>query len=803
MKKNLLLAAFLYGYITNMSAQYWSALGSGIGSASFHTVSSLVAYNGELYTGGNFTTAGNVNATNIAKWNGNSWSAVSQGVNGSLRALTVYNNELYAGGSFSVAGDVTAHGIARWNGSGWSNTGSIQSNITAMAVHNGALYAAGGFSNLDPNGTVVAKWDGNNWTSVLPQDSFYTIGIECMAAYNGELYAAGAYMSGGGAPAFFRIMKWDGTNWAVLVTIAPIQTYDGALGNIYSMTVYNNELYVAGSFYMIDSIETYQIAKWNGVSWSAVGSGINPERYPFGGDSDGAAYSFVGSLAEFDGALYAGGHFDSCGMIETRNIAKWDGMTWSALGQGVNDHVYAIAPIDSTLYVGGWFDAVNGNSILANKIAKWTSFCPTTLSQPTVINGNEVVCSGTTQTYSVNAVPGALSYSWSIPHGWTGNSDSNIITVTSGTNGGIISVTANNTCDSSLPQSLYVDVVLSAPSQPAIIYGNDTVCAGSIQTYFINPVPGATGYSWDLSFGTAVVINDVSFTVNVSHSESSDHIVSVVAYNSCGFSDIQVLPVSVVPVPWIDKIFGNAKVCRGSTQTYFTQVTGATGFIWTLPPGWTGSSVSNSITVIAGSNSGTVSVKANNNCGISNEQTIAILVDTLLPVPPEISGNIYTSIGLSENYSLNTVNGFVNYTWSVSGGGTFTTGQDGKAVNIIWTSPGVYILSVNAKNSCGNGATQSVTINVADGHYDPYNLQIFPNPSSGELNLSAKRTQDKTISVEIRNALGQVIYKSEKFMGTNNFLKQLSIHRYPHGLYFVKIMSDEVVYTRRIVLIRQ
>ncbi len=41
------------------------------------------------------------------------------------------------------------------------------------------------------------------------------------------------------------------------------------------MAVYNVELYVTGGFDSAGGIAVNNIAKWNGSSWSAVGTGLN------------------------------------------------------------------------------------------------------------------------------------------------------------------------------------------------------------------------------------------------------------------------------------------------------------------------------------------------------------------------------------------------------------------------------------------------------------------------------------------------------------------------------------------------
>ena len=96
------------------------------------------------------------------------------------------------------------------------------------------------------------------------------------------------------------------------------------------------------------------VAKWNGTSWSALGSGIN---------------SSVLALAVSGASVYVGGCFSQAGGNPANNIAKWDGTSWSALGSGVNSQVNAIALSGTDVYVCGNFTTAGGNA--ANHIAKW------------------------------------------------------------------------------------------------------------------------------------------------------------------------------------------------------------------------------------------------------------------------------------------------------------------------------------------------------------------------------------------------------------------------------------------------
>ncbi len=98
------------------------------------------------------------------------------------------------------------------------------------------------------------------------------------------------------------------------------------------------------------------IARWDGTSWSALGTGMNDIVYALAFDASGN--------------LYAGGQFTTAGGVAANRIAKWDGTSWSALGTGMSSIVYALAfDASGNLYAGGQFTTAGG--VAANDIAKW------------------------------------------------------------------------------------------------------------------------------------------------------------------------------------------------------------------------------------------------------------------------------------------------------------------------------------------------------------------------------------------------------------------------------------------------
>jgi hypothetical protein len=324
-----------------------------------------------LYAGGNFESAGSVLANRIARWDGSSWTALRSGTNGVVRALAVHDDgggpALYAGGGFGSAGGVPANGIARWDGSSWTALGSGTSDdVHALAVYDDgggpALYAGGAFT-LAGGVTVnrIAKWDGSTWTAL--GGGMGPGLVHALAVYDDgggpALHAAGAFTLAGGVTVN-RIAKWDGSTWTALGSgmdqpVFALVAFDGGSGP---------GLYAAGNFTLASGGAANRIARWDGSTWTALGSGMN---------------EVVRGLATYDDGsgpvLYSGGFFTGAGAAAADNIARWDGSSWSALGSrlGLNEVVFALAVHDDgggpALHAGGTFTSAGG--VTVNRIAKW------------------------------------------------------------------------------------------------------------------------------------------------------------------------------------------------------------------------------------------------------------------------------------------------------------------------------------------------------------------------------------------------------------------------------------------------
>jgi hypothetical protein len=344
--------------IAKWNGSSWSAIGSGMADG----VSALAVSGSDLYASGVIRAPDNSTSSYIAKWNGSSWSQLGSEITGGYYsqgfALAVSGNDLYAGGEFWTWGGNTANGIAKWNGSNWSAPGSgLNGDVSALAVSGGELYLGGQFTTAGSSAANrIVQWNGSSWNAL---GSGLNSNVSALAASGSDLYAGGEFTMAGGSAAN-RIAKWNGSNWSPLGS--------GMNGNVSALAISGGDLYAGGEFTTAGGMAANHVAKWNGSSWNALGSGVSaPEGYPYYGGR-------VAALAVLGSDLYAGGYFTNAGGSTANYIARWDGSSWSALGSGMGGgdgypHVFALAVSGSDLYAGGGFTTAGGSA--ANYIAKW------------------------------------------------------------------------------------------------------------------------------------------------------------------------------------------------------------------------------------------------------------------------------------------------------------------------------------------------------------------------------------------------------------------------------------------------
>lgn len=431
--------------IARWDGSSWSPVGAGTGGP-FPTVFSLAVFSStiggvpSLYAGGSFTSAGGVAASRIARWNGVSWSPLGAGVNGTVRALTTWNGvagtapSLFVGGEFTNAGGLSTSRIARWTGSTWLTVGSgVNSQVLALTGIDGTwagggpcLFAGGDFTSAGATAANrVARWSGSTWSALGSGANGSVVSLATYDAGSGrELFMGGAFTTAGGV-AVGSLARWNGSAWSAVdvgvsadefvpqvwslaivdVGSGPalalggkfgqvgqkpalsVASFDGSKleglgqglsGPVHAITTFDDgsgageELYVGGKFRAAGTSPIVNLAKWTADGWHDVGGGTN---------------GVVRALTAFDAgsgpSLFVGGGFTVVGSTPASGVARWNGTEWATLGSGVSgggsggpSAVKAFARFDDgsgqgeELYAAGNFTVAGGVS--ANRIAKWS-----------------------------------------------------------------------------------------------------------------------------------------------------------------------------------------------------------------------------------------------------------------------------------------------------------------------------------------------------------------------------------------------------------------------------------------------
>ena len=413
-------------YVAKWNGTTWTGLGDGVGGAGYGVAHTLLITGTDVYVGGRFSTAGGRRADNISKWNGASWSSLgpatttAQGLDKAVYALNVVGSEVYVGGAFQQAGGTIAAGLARWNEASWTSlsptagTGSMQ--VRAVAVVGTDVFVGGNFSMA---GSVaannVAKWDGTSWSSLGTGTENGVDGVvSTLAVVGSTVYVGGAFTQAGSVSANY-IAKWNGTRWSALGSGTANGVTRSTLPLVQALAVIGTDLYVGGQFSTAGGIPALNLARWNGTSWSTVGTGPNGPILALtaagttlyaggvftlvGGVAanrvaswDGSTWASLGTgaangvtglvyaLAAVGSQVYVGGRLTQAGDMSVQNVAKWNGASWSSLGTGTNGEVRALAVLGSWVYAGGLFTAVGDESSVMNYLGLYDSAVPTAVT---------------------------------------------------------------------------------------------------------------------------------------------------------------------------------------------------------------------------------------------------------------------------------------------------------------------------------------------------------------------------------------------------------------------------------------
>jgi hypothetical protein len=227
---------------------------------------------GDLYLGGLFTLAGSVSASRVAKWDGNDFSAVGDGLDDEVNVVKVdrKTDTLYVGGDFTTSGSISASRIASFDGNEFQQVGDGADNVvTAIEFENSGsrFYIGGDFTSsgsISPAPSRFALFNGTEFESVGSASLNNTVqSIQVLpndTAYIGGLFT-GTFSDAAGSPQY--LAYWNGVDYSIGA--------DDSLDNTVTAMFYDMStglLHVIGTFSQAgDLTSAKRYAVWTGTAW--------------------------------------------------------------------------------------------------------------------------------------------------------------------------------------------------------------------------------------------------------------------------------------------------------------------------------------------------------------------------------------------------------------------------------------------------------------------------------------------------------------------------------------------------------
>ncbi|GGF32114.1 YCF48-related protein [Echinicola rosea] len=324
------------------------------------------------------------------------------------------------------------------------------------------------------------------------------------------------------------------------------------------------------------------------------------------------------------------------------------------------------------------------------------------------------------------------------------------------------------------------------PTATGTISGQANICL-SQQIYTVeNNENEDLVYEWRVD-GGRIIEGQGSDQIVVQWESPGRNGVLVKSQNVCGDGPTAALEVTVSTTPEkVPGIAGNGIACLETVSNYEVDSIPGMEYIWTAHNGIVQSGQGTAHVSISWEAEGAqqLSVTPKNACGEATATTKTITVSYAPDQPDAIIG--LAQVGLEEqSYEVTAVDG-VNYQWSTPGGSVIS-GQGTHAVTVNWEKEGDFLLEVTPSNSCNDGTSQQLAVNVnlitgIEKEAEKNHIKIYPNPSSGNIHINVKGA-GTVRKISVMDPTGKYLRKITPHPGIFDF----DIENLPTGLWLIEV----------------
>lgn len=367
---NTVASNSIIGYSKSNNSYFrFGSAGTGLISSK---INKIEKFGNLIVVGGDFSAIGGYTISNLAVWNGSTWSSFGN-PNGEVKFIqSVGDTLLYIAGDFTSVNGSTRNYIAKYSTTnGWQNVGSgLLGSVTSLSVNaiNGDIWI--GYNGSIPqisgpnfNAQSYAVFTNNRWKdfgTILHFSGFFSVPIRIYHTEDGTTYLTGEFKGINNRTTSNVIRYNPDYGWAGLGhSIITQKQFDNISVN--AVTLYKKKLLIGGAFEGLSSGQ----ASYCLASYLLDNPLDNVITVDLGKDTNAYyGYSLKANISgKYDSLIWSNGTKNA----EYSNIYSSNNYIITAFNNGCEDKDTAYITINGkNIYIGGKGDGFSSNLINQN-----------------------------------------------------------------------------------------------------------------------------------------------------------------------------------------------------------------------------------------------------------------------------------------------------------------------------------------------------------------------------------------------------------------------------------------------------